>query len=52
LAASKSNVCLWHRAEEPALRSYIADYLTRFQSPAGEMVVPMPAIIGSGARPD
>jgi SAM-dependent methyltransferase len=33
------------------LRAYIADYLTRFQVPAGELVVPMPAIIGSGARP-
>ena len=32
------------------VRSYIADYLTRFRSPAGELVVPMPAIIGSGAR--
>ncbi|CAN5279665.1 methyltransferase domain-containing protein [soil metagenome] len=34
------------------VRSYIADYLTRFRAPAGELVVPMPAIIGSGARPD
>ena len=33
------------------VRSYIADYLTRFQAPTGELVVPMPAIIGSGARP-
>ena len=32
------------------VRSYIADYLTRFQAPTGELVVPMPAIIGSGAR--
>jgi SAM-dependent methyltransferase len=38
-------------AAEAGLRSYIADYLTRFQVPAGELVVPMPAIIGSGARP-
>jgi SAM-dependent methyltransferase len=33
------------------VRSYIADYLTRFRVSAGELVVPMPAIIGSGARP-
>jgi SAM-dependent methyltransferase len=33
------------------VRSYIADYLTRFKAPAGELIVPMPAIIGSGARP-
>ncbi len=33
------------------VRSYIADYLTRFRSSAGELVVPMPAIIGSGTRP-
>jgi len=33
------------------VRSYIADYLTRFRAPAGELIVPMPAIIGSGARP-
>ena len=33
------------------VRSYIADYLTRFRSPTGELVVPMPAIVGSGARP-
>jgi SAM-dependent methyltransferase len=33
------------------VRSYIADYLTRFRTSAGELVVPMPAIIGSGARP-
>lgn len=34
------------------VRAYIADHLTRFSSSAGELVVPMPAIIGSGARPD
>lgn len=33
------------------VRSYIADYLTRFRSSTGELVVPMPAIIGSGTRP-
>jgi ubiquinone/menaquinone biosynthesis C-methylase UbiE len=33
------------------VRAYIADYLTRFRTPNGEFVVPMPAIIGSGARP-
>jgi SAM-dependent methyltransferase len=33
------------------VRSYIADYLSRFRAPTGELVVPMPAIIGSGARP-
>jgi SAM-dependent methyltransferase len=38
-------------AAAAGVRSYIADYLTRFRSPAGELVVPMPAIIGSGARP-
>jgi SAM-dependent methyltransferase len=32
------------------VRSYIAEYLTRFRSSAGELVVPMPAIIGSGTR--
>jgi SAM-dependent methyltransferase len=32
------------------VRSYIADYLTRFRSSTGELVVPMPAIIGSGTR--
>ena len=34
-----------------SVRSYIADYLTRFRAPDGELIVPMPAIIGSGARP-
>lgn len=33
------------------VRAYIADYLSRFRSPSGELVVPMPAIIGSGTRP-
>ena len=32
------------------VRSYIGDYLTRFRAPTGEFVIPMPAIIGSGAR--
>ena len=38
-------------AAAAAVGSYIADYLSRFRSPAGGLVVPMPAIIGSGARP-
>jgi SAM-dependent methyltransferase len=33
------------------VRSYIAEYLTRFRASAGDLVVPMPAIIGIGARP-
>ena len=33
------------------VRAYIADYLARFRASAGDLVVPMPAIIGSGARP-
>jgi SAM-dependent methyltransferase len=33
------------------VRAYIADYLTRFQASAGDLVIPMSAIIGSGARP-
>ena len=37
-------------AASDGVRSYIADYLTRFRAPTGQMVVPMPAIIGSGAR--
>jgi ubiquinone/menaquinone biosynthesis C-methylase UbiE len=32
------------------VRSYIGDYLTRFRAPSGELVVPMPAIVGSGVR--
>ena len=38
-------------AAAAGVRSYIADYLTRFRAPTGELIVPMPAIIGSGARP-
>jgi SAM-dependent methyltransferase len=38
-------------AAAAGVRSYIADYLARFRTSAGELVVPMPAIIGSGARP-
>jgi SAM-dependent methyltransferase len=37
-------------AAAAGVRAYIADYLTRFQIPAGGLMVPMPAIIGSGAR--
>jgi len=37
-------------AAAAGVRYYIADYLTRFRAPTGELVVPMPAIIGSGAR--
>jgi hypothetical protein len=33
------------------VRSYIADYLVCFRTPTGELAVPIPAIIGSGARP-
>jgi len=33
------------------VHSYIANYLTRFRTPTGELAVPMPAIIGSGTRP-
>jgi SAM-dependent methyltransferase len=32
------------------VRAYIANYLARFRAANGELVVPMPAIIGSGAR--
>jgi hypothetical protein len=38
-------------AAADGVRSYISDYLNRFRVPTGELVVPMPAIIGSGARP-
>ena len=38
-------------AAAPGVRSYIADYLARFRAPSGELIVPMPAIIGSGSRP-
>jgi SAM-dependent methyltransferase len=34
------------------VRSYITDYLTRFRAPSGELIVPMPAVIGSGAWPN
>ncbi len=37
-------------AASDGVRSYIADYLTRFRAPTGQLVVPMPAIVGSGAR--
>lgn len=37
-------------AAAAGVRSFIADYLTRFRAPDGELVVPMPAIVGSGAR--
>jgi ubiquinone/menaquinone biosynthesis C-methylase UbiE len=37
-------------AAADGVRSYIDDYLTRFRAPTGELVVPMPAIVGSGAR--
>ena len=33
------------------VRTYIADYLNRFRTPAGALAIPMPAIVGSGARP-
>ena len=38
-------------AAAAGVRSYIADYLARYRAPYGELVVPMPAIVGSGARP-
>jgi SAM-dependent methyltransferase len=38
-------------AAAAGVRSYIVDYLARFRAPGGELVVPMPAIIGSGVRP-
>jgi hypothetical protein len=38
-------------AAAAGVRSYIADYLARYRAPSGELVVPMPAIVGSGARP-
>lgn len=34
------------------VRSYIIDYLNRFRISSGELVVPMPAIVGSGSKPD
>jgi SAM-dependent methyltransferase len=33
-----------------AVRDYIAEQLTRFKTAGGELVLPMPAIVGSGAR--
>jgi SAM-dependent methyltransferase len=33
------------------MRSYISNYLDRFRGSGGDLVVPMPAIIGSGMRP-
>jgi len=33
------------------VRSYIGDYLARFKAPDGNLIVPMPAVIGCGARP-
>lgn len=33
------------------VRSYIADYLSRFRTSVGELNIPMPAIVGSGTRP-
>jgi hypothetical protein len=33
------------------VRSYIAEYLDRFRAPSGELAIPLPAIIGSGAKP-
>jgi SAM-dependent methyltransferase len=38
-------------AAAAGVRSYIAEYLSRFRALAGGLVVPMPAIIGSGVRP-
>jgi hypothetical protein len=50
---ARARAALAAQAGAPAadVRSYIADYLTRFRSSAGEFVVPIPAIIGSGSRP-
>jgi hypothetical protein len=33
------------------MRAHIAGRLARFRAPAGGFAVPMPAVIGSGARP-
>jgi SAM-dependent methyltransferase len=38
-------------ASAAGVRAYIADYLVRFKAANGELAVPMPAIVGSGARP-
>lgn len=37
-------------AAEAGVRSYIEDYLIRFRAPDGRLVVPMPAVIGTGTR--
>jgi SAM-dependent methyltransferase len=34
------------------VHAYIAQYLTRFAASDGTLIVPMPAVIGSGTRPD
>jgi SAM-dependent methyltransferase len=39
-------------ASVAGVRSYIAEYLAQFEAPKGDLVVPMPAVIGSGARPN
>jgi len=38
-------------AAATGVRSYIADYLSRFRTSTGEFAVPMPAIVGAGTRP-
>jgi SAM-dependent methyltransferase len=35
---------------EAGVSSYIEEYLVRFRAPSGGLIVPMPAIIGSGTR--
>ena len=35
---------------EAGVSSYIEEYLVRFRAPTGGLIVPMPAIIGSGTR--
>ena len=37
-------------AAATGVRTFITDYLARFQIPAGGLVLPMPAIIGTGVR--
>jgi SAM-dependent methyltransferase len=37
-------------AAEAGLRAYIEDYLIRFRAPDGRLIVPMPAVIGTGTR--
>ena len=34
------------------IQAYIAQYLTRFAASDGTLIVPMPAVIGIGTRPD